>query len=93
MACTQFQDIVRQKLDSIEALMREKHLLVGDVFNGMRLNDLRHRELEYTETLRRLSLEYRHDFERHCNYRDSDMNSTKQSTLSTSNPLPKIELF
>ncbi|HIH0995987.1 TPA: methyl-accepting chemotaxis protein, partial [Vibrio cholerae] len=61
--------------------------------NGMRLNDLRHRELEYTETLRRLSLEYRHDFERHCNYRDSDMNSTKQSTLSTSNPLPKIELF
>lgn len=50
MACTQFQDIVRQKLDSIEALMREKHLLVGDVFNGMRLNDLRHRELEYTET-------------------------------------------
>ncbi|EGR0549799.1 methyl-accepting chemotaxis protein [Vibrio cholerae] len=93
MACTQFQDIVRQKLASIEALMREKHLLVGDVFNGMRLNDLRHRELEYTETLRRLSLEYRHDFERHCNYRDSDMNSTKQSTLSTSNPLPKIELF
>ena len=93
MACTQFQDIVRQKLDSIEALMREKHLLVGDVFNGMRLNELRHRELEYTETLRKLALEYQHDFERHCNYLDSDMDDADPQHVSNSNPLPKIELF
>ena len=91
MACTQFQDIVRQKLDSIEHLMREKHLLVGDLFNGMRLNDMRTRELEYTETLRKLADEYKHDFERHCNYVDNGFTSVDSAT--TANGLPKVELF
>ncbi len=89
MACTQFQDIVRQKLESIEALMREKHLLVGDVFNGMRLDELRHREQEYTSTLRRLADEYQHDFERHCNY----LQQSAEDESSANNGLPKIELF
>ncbi|WP_342607038.1 methyl-accepting chemotaxis protein [Vibrio tritonius] len=91
MACTQFQDIVRQKLDSIEHLMREQHLLVGDLFNGMRINDMRTRELEYTETLRKLADEYKHDFERHCNYVDNGFEAAG-STTST-NGLPKVELF
>lgn len=89
MACTQFQDIVRQKLESIESLMREKHLLVGDVFNGMRLDELRHREQEYTSTLRRLANDYRHDFERHCNYYSDNLDSPQNSASE----LPKIELF
>ncbi|MBF9000384.1 methyl-accepting chemotaxis protein [Vibrio sp. NFV-1] len=93
MACTQFQDIVRQKLDSIESLMREKHLLVGDLFNGMRINDLRSRELEYTQTLRKLADEYKHDFERHCNYADAGFGAVSSASSSLDNGLPKVELF
>jgi methyl-accepting chemotaxis protein len=89
MACSQFQDIVRQKLESIETLMREKHLLVGDVFNGVKLNELRVREHEYTSTLRKLAEEYRHDFERHCNYKDGKNELVPNEEAG----LPKIELF
>ena len=88
MACSQFQDIVRQKLESIEMLMREKHLLLGDVFNGVKLKELKSREKEYNSTLAKLSQEYRHDFERHCNYKDADMNNAKGD-----GNVSKIELF